>query len=243
MAHIMVVDDENNIRMMMRLALQHMGHEVDTAPDGLEALRKFHEGKGIDLVLLDQRMPGMEGMGVLREMRRRNPQAKIIMVTAFGTIDLAVDAIKSGATDFLRKPFTADVLRGAVQAALDEVTPVPISEGVTFGSTTINGYRIEFQADSGQHTVSAYQQTFRIINAEGQAETCTVVLPDYVSELVKAQTDRDQMPGGDRFWTAVCEEALANYLWQNAEFPIGGQLRIEELTTGLRRFVDTVLAV
>ena len=66
-------------------------------------------------MLLDQRMPGMDGLEVLREIRKRDPQARVIMATAFGTIDLAVEAMKSGATDFLRKPFTAETLRGAVR--------------------------------------------------------------------------------------------------------------------------------
>ena len=56
-----------------------------------------------------------------------------------------------------------------------------------------------------------------------------MILPCYVTELVKAHADWEQMPGGDRFWQALCEEALANYLWQNAEFPAGSQMRIEEL--------------
>lgn len=53
---------------------------------------------------------------------------------------------------------------------------------------------------------------------------------------------REQLPGEPRFWQGICEEALANYLWQNADFPPGGVLRVEDLTTGLRRFVDAVLA-
>ena len=117
MARILIVDDENNIRMMVRLALQHVGHTVETAADGTEGLQKFGSGSSFDLVLLDQRMPGMEGLDVLKQMRYQHPAAKIIMATAFGTIDLAVDAMKSGATDFLRKPFTAETLRGAVQTA------------------------------------------------------------------------------------------------------------------------------
>jgi DNA-binding response OmpR family regulator len=242
MARILVVDDENNIRMMIRLALQHSGHTVETAADGPEGLEKFGNGSGYDLVLLDQRMPGMEGLEVLREMRRRNPHARIVMATAFGTIDLAVEAMKSGATDFLRKPFTAEVLRGAVQSTLQEPQPGAPASGVTFGSTTINGYRIEFQLETGRKTAGEFHQTFTVRSPTGQAESCEVTLPGYVMELVKAHTDLEQLPGGDRFWQALCEEALANYLWQQAEFPAGGKLSIEDFSSGLRRFVDAVLA-
>ncbi len=248
MARILVVDDENNIRMMVRLALQHSGHQVDVAADGPEGLEKFGNGRGHDLVLLDQRMPGMEGIDVLRQMRHYDPHARIIMATAFGTIDLAVEAMKLGAHDFLRKPFTAETLRGAVQTALGEpaggaapAAAPAAGGGVTFGSTTINGYRIEFQTGTSERTNGDFRQRFTVRTPAGQTQACVVTLPSYVTELVKVHADREQLPGGDRFWQAVCEEALANYLWQNADFPAGGALRVEELTTGLRRFVDAVL--
>ena len=250
MARILVVDDENNIRMMVRLALQHVGHTVTVAADGPEGLEKFGNGDDIDLVVLDQRMPGMEGIDVLKQMRYHDPHAKIIMATAFGTIDLAVEAMKFGATDFLRKPFTAETLRGSVQSALNErqttlqgAAANGVSGGVTFGSTTINGYRIEFKAGSGERTPSEFRQKFTVRTPNGQEQACSVILPGYLMELVKAHTDREQMPGGERFWQAVCEEALANHLWQNADFPPGGTLRAEELTAGLKRFVDAVLTV
>jgi hypothetical protein len=91
--------------------------------------------------------------------------------------------------------------------------------------------------------MSDYRQRFTVRSPTGESAECLVALPVYVSEQVKAYADREQMPGGDRFWTGLCEEALANYLWQNAEFPTSGQLRVEELTSGLRRFVENVLGV
>lgn len=119
MARILIIDDENNIRRMLKLALAQNGHTVETASDGYEGLERFgNDGADWDLVLLDQRMPGLEGLEVLREMRRRNPLARVLMITAFGTIDLATDAMAAGATDFLRKPFAIETLRSAVAAAL-----------------------------------------------------------------------------------------------------------------------------
>src|SRR5580658_3344635 len=144
MARVLVVDDENNIRTMIRLTLEHSGHSVETAADGQDGLDKFGDGASVDVVLLDQRMPDLEGITVLKQMLYHNPSARIIMITAFGTVDLAVEAMKSGATDFLRKPFSAETLRGAVSVALKE-TPADTSVShskATFGMTTINGYRI-----------------------------------------------------------------------------------------------------
>src|SRR5258708_865075 len=151
MAHILVIDDEHNIRLMIRLTLQHEGHTVEVAADGEEGLDKVGNGEEWDLMLLDQRMPGLERFAGLQQQRYNDPDARVIMITAFGTVDLAVEEMKAGATAFLRKPFTAETLRGAVQAALKtEPDPRSVSAAsespLTFGMTTINGYRIEFQS-------------------------------------------------------------------------------------------------
>src|SRR5476651_132279 len=114
MARILVIDDENNIRLMVRIALHAAGHAVETAADGTDGLAKFGDGSAWDVVLLDQRMPDIEGLDVLREIRRRDPAARVVMITAFGTVDLTTNVMQAGALDFLRKPFTTEVLRAAV---------------------------------------------------------------------------------------------------------------------------------
>ena len=243
MANILVIDDENNIRLMVRLTLQHSGHTVQTAADGAEGLDKFGNGLEWDLVLLDQRMPGMDGLTVLREIRKRDVQARVIMATAFGTIDLAVEAMKLGATDFLRKPFTAETLRGAVEAAL---TPPPLAfptGGMTFSMTTINGFRLESLPTAVSHEGGAMRFVYTVASPVGERRICSVVLKPLLMELVKAHTDRDTLPGGERFWHALGEESLANYVWQNADFPLGDRLDVEELTAGLRRWIDAVLTI
>jgi CheY-like chemotaxis protein len=247
MAKILVIDDEGNIRMMIRLALLKEGHTVEFASDGPEGLEKFAFGDDWDLVILDQRMPGMQGLEVLQNIRRRDPEARVVMITAFGTVDLAVDAMKAGATDFLRKPFTADMLRGAVSIALrpDHTTPSggPLPPNtVTYGVTTLNGFRIEFYPGTGEKIHGDIRHTFTVRSPDDETRKCTVLLPAYVIELVKAHADREELPGGDRFWQGFCEESLANYLWQNASFP-DSEIRIDDLTTGQRRWIDAVLSV
>lgn len=245
MARILVIDDETNIRTMIRLTLQHSGHSVETASDGQEGLDKFGDGSGFDLVLLDQRMPDLEGITVLRQILYQQQSARVVMITAFGTVDLAVEAMKAGATDFLRKPFTADTLRGAVEAALSGGSRPRQgggeAAGITFGMTTINGYRIESQLNAGLGLEGDRGYVFTVRAPNNETQQCTVVMPAYVAELVKAHTDRDEMPGGSRFWQALCEEVLANYVYQNATFPPDNMLRIDEFTVGMRRWVDAVL--
>ena len=246
MAKVLVVDDENNIRTMIKLTLEHAGYEVDTASDGQEALDKFGVGDGIDLVLLDQRMPGLEGISVLKQMLYHRADTRVIMITAFGTVDLAVEAMKSGATDFLRKPFTTDMLRGAVESALRTADNRNSGEEIaapTFSMTTINGFRLESKHNSGLALDGDHGSVFTVRSPANQTETCTVVIPAYIAELVKLHADCENMPGGSRFWQALAEEVLANYLYQHATFPPDNLLRIDELTTGMRRWVDAVLTV
>ena len=244
MANILVIDDENNIRLMVRLTLQHSGHSIQTAADGADGLERFENGLDYDLVLLDQRMPGMDGLSVLREIKKRDPMARVIMATAFGTIDLAVEAMKAGATDFLRKPFTAETLRGAVDAALAPAPPPADPKGsMTFSMTTINGFRLESRPTALMQEAGALTFDFSVASPTGERRTCLVVLKPLLLELVKAHSDRDKLPGGERFWHALGEESLANYVWQNADFPQRDRLDVEELTGGLRRWIDAVLAI
>jgi len=233
---------------MMKLVLEHSGYQVQTASDGVEGLAKFGDGHPWDLVLLDQRMPGMPGIEVQREIYRRNRETRLILITAFGTIDLALEAIKAGASEFLRKPFTADTLRSAVASALsrpvchDKSAPVHMVCR-EFTRTTINGFSFDLAGASTDDRTGEIVCRFNVQHTLEAAGEVTVVLPVYVQELVKAYTDSEYVPGGDRFWHAMCEEALANFLWQNAQMPPGNSLRIEDLSTGLQKWLDSMLTV
>jgi CheY-like chemotaxis protein len=227
---------------MIRLTLEHAGHTVETAADGNEGLDKFADGSGLDVVLLDQRMPDLEGITVLKQMLYHKSDARIVMITAFGTIDLAVEAMRAGATDFLRKPFTSETLLGAVDAAIRQSGRTDNATAPTFAMTTINGYRIESKPGSGLSVSGDTGFEFIVRSPADETRACTLVLPAYVAELVKVHADSERMPGGARFWQALCEEVLANYLYQNAQFPPDNLLRIEDYTSGMRRWVEAVLA-
>src|SRR6201989_1205420 len=119
---ILIIDDEENIRRVTRLTLQASGYEVGEAADGERGLEAFGDGSAWDAVLLDQRMPGMDGLETLRHINKHDATARVIMATAYAAIELAVDAMKLGATDFVRKPMTPEILRNAVAAALSKAT-------------------------------------------------------------------------------------------------------------------------
>src|SRR5262245_29471001 len=114
---VLIIEDEDRLRHMMRLALEPE-HSVGEAPTGEAGREQVGTGSEWDVVLLDQRLPGIDGLETLRRMRQKNPSALVVMVTAFASIELAVDAMKLGAMDFLRKPVAPESLRDALTAAL-----------------------------------------------------------------------------------------------------------------------------
>ena len=115
---VLVVDDEKNIRLMLTQALADGDTDVETAVNGEEALAKS-EQMAYDLVLLDLMLPGMDGLHVLRELRRRRPNVPVILLTAHGTVESAVEAMRAGAVNYLQKPFAPRELREAVEGALN----------------------------------------------------------------------------------------------------------------------------
>src|SRR5580698_5949335 len=97
---ILVVDDESNIRLMLRTSLESEGYAVTEAADGREALDEIHRSTP-DLVVLDLNMPRLDGMAVLEQMKHDGPRPRVIVLTAFGSIATAVKATRLGALDFL----------------------------------------------------------------------------------------------------------------------------------------------
>ena len=116
---ILVVDDEKNIRLALSMSLEKLEIPVETAASGEEALEKLAQGD-YGLMLLDLRMPGMDGMEVLRRVSEELPDLKVIIITAYGSIDLAVEAMKLGAVDFLQKPFDANQVLEMVARILEK---------------------------------------------------------------------------------------------------------------------------
>jgi len=117
-ARILVIDDELGIREGCRRVLAAQGFVVDTAETGLEGLRKL-QAASYDLILIDVMMPGISGLDLLAPIHQHDPDIVCIIITGYGTVDLAVKAIKQGAYDFINKPFTADDLLLVVNQGLE----------------------------------------------------------------------------------------------------------------------------
>jgi len=118
MPSILVVDDKDSVRKMLAETLQSEGHEVVVAKNGHTAVEKARHGK-FDLVLTDLKMPEMDGLQVLSQVKEFNPETAVIVMTAYGTIEDAVTAMKQGAYDFLTKPFDSDRLSVLIERALE----------------------------------------------------------------------------------------------------------------------------
>ena len=117
MAKIMVVDDAEFLRVRISKMLSGDGHEIVEAENGLKALELYKTIKP-DLVLMDITMPEMDGLTALKEIRKFDPKAKVIMLTALGQESVVLEAIKSGARDFVVKPFDRDRVMNAVAKLL-----------------------------------------------------------------------------------------------------------------------------
>jgi two-component system response regulator AtoC len=114
---ILVVDNEAKMRRILELSLKSMGHEVEQAGDGQEALAKIEAGS-FDLVLTDLRMPRLDGIGLLTALRDADNDIPVIVMTAYGTIETAVAAMKVGAADYVIRPFEMETIEMAVMRAL-----------------------------------------------------------------------------------------------------------------------------
>ena len=115
---ILFVDDDKSILDAAKTALEVYGYEVETASSGFECLEKLD---GIDLVFLDIKMPNMDGIETLKEIKKRKPSLPVIMITAYATVDTAIEAMKLGASDYIRKPFNMEELEKSILASIEDI--------------------------------------------------------------------------------------------------------------------------
>jgi two-component system NtrC family response regulator len=114
---ILVIDDDTSLRRVLEFNLQEEGYDVQAASSGEEGLYCF--GQSVpNLVITDMKMSGMDGLMVLKSIKERSPETLVIIITAFGTVDVAVEAMKAGAYDYITKPFNRDELKLTVKKAL-----------------------------------------------------------------------------------------------------------------------------
>ena len=145
-ARILIADDEDSLRWVLEKGLRQAGYEVTGVKDGPSAIRAV-EAEAFDLIFLDVRMPGMDGLAALGKMRERRPDACVVVMTAHGTMETAIQAMQRGAYDYLTKPFDLDEVLLLAQRALEAAR---LTQEVARLKTGMQEVR-EFSALIGRH--------------------------------------------------------------------------------------------
>ena len=231
---ILIIDDEENIRRVTRMTLQAAGYQVGEASDGKRGLEAFGDGSSWDAVLLDQRMPGMDGLETLRHINELNARARVIMATAYASIELAVDAMKLGATDFVRKPMTPEILRNAVAAALLKQPRVskatapswPEDSALTqIQVITMNGFTILESEDSQPEP---NERRFTVKGPTGGEHEVLVQIDQEAVAYVERMTRR-KLPAENSFWSGQAQRLLSSYLWKEGKAPPTRRLIVKDI--------------
>jgi CheY-like chemotaxis protein len=230
---VLIVDDEANIREMTRLALEAAGYEVGEAASGLEAFAIIGGDESWDAILLDQKMPGMVGTEILRRLKVMLPSAKVIMMTAYASVELAIDAMKLGATDFVRKPMTPEILRNALTAALakrpeSRHSTTATAEGQVshIRTLSLNGFTILRAADVTRSLPQRGNERCFVVRTPHGEEREIVVEIDREALASVERVTRD-LPIEKAFWTEQAERFLTDFIWNDGHVPANGRLTLK----------------
>jgi len=228
MQRVLVIDDEAHIRHLMGITLEAAGYAVGEAADGRRGLEMCSAGATWDVVLLDQKMPGLDGLETLRRLRERAPATRVIMVTAFASIELAVEAMKLGATDFIRKPTTPEILRNTVAAALAKPLHTPYMDWPTRAASptrprietvTMNGFHI-VRTSEEDHTRSEPPGVYHFLVRDPQGQEHDIVVQVEASAVAMVERlIRRRLPLASSFWQSYAEHTLASYVWDEKRIP------------------------
>ena len=241
---ILVVDDESTILKMMEIVLANAGYSVVVATSGREGLELYGTGADFELVITDFKMPGMTGIELESEILKRDPSAKVLLISDFGGIDTALEALNKGAMDFLRKPFTPECLRDAVRSVIErDQKQSPVTAVCReFSHQSINGSSFELKDREYDEQFGDLTCTFEVTTQTG-VQDLIVVMPAFVQELVKAYIDSEDVPCGGRFFEAICEETVSASLRDNNGVPPSGTIVLDDLTKDVQKWIDSMVSV
>lgn len=234
---ILIIDDEENIRQMTMLALEAAGYEVGEAGSGIEAFAIIGGDDSWDAVLLDQKMPGLAGTEILRRLKVLLPSAPVIMMTAFASVELAVEAMKLGASDFVRKPMTPEVLRNALTAALAKPRNRQVVQARAGGKArspqevTLTCFAVRRAVNlSNEESQLTRDQRFIVRWPDGREQEVVVQIdPKAIAAVENAAED---LSLDNEFWTEQAERFLHDFLWNDGRAPANCKLTLKGVESG-----------
>ncbi|SLM47314.1 Acetoacetate metabolism regulatory protein AtoC [Nitrospira japonica] len=211
-SHVLVVDDDEDTRGLLSEILAKEGYDVETASDGKTALERITD-RPPDLVMSDIHMPSLDGMSLLEELRSRNQDVPVILMTAFGSLKTAVDGLRSGAFDYLSKPFIVDDIRLVVRRALEHKHLSRQNQALK--EQLRDRYRFDNLVGSSAGIVSVYKSIARVAHTDStvllQGESGTG--KELIARAVHANSARSAGP-----FVAVDGGSLAETLLESELF-------------------------
>ena len=241
---IWIVDDEESIRRFVSQGLLAEGYAVSTASSGGEALRML-EGNPPDVLLLDLRLPDMTGLEVLAQARARHPELAVILLTAYGDVDSAVEAMKNGAFHFASKPIHHDQLNVLISQALDARKLHRELKALR------RAHADRFPLDFVQGTAPAIQKVYEIAERVAQSESTSVLIEgesgtgkELIAQLIHHLSPRGEKPFLEINCAAIPRELLESELfgYEKGAFTDARsqKLGLLELADGGTLFLDEV---
>ncbi len=209
---ILIVDDEEIVRESLSGWLEKDGYQVSTAPDGPTALDKLHEGLW-SILLVDLKMPGMDGLQVLEAARKLHPEAAVVMITAYATVETAVKAIKLGASDYIVKPFDPEELSLMIQRIVGQQAIA--RENVILRKALRRDYQFQDMVSRS----ASMQKAMDLARSASHTSSTVLVLgesgtgKELLARAIHAESDRKEGP-----FVAVSCAALTDTLLESELF-------------------------
>jgi DNA-binding NtrC family response regulator len=240
-ANILIIDDDPAIRRALSDRMKFWGHAVTEAKDGDSALETVAQ-KEFDLILLDLKMPGLSGMEVLKRMRENEVGADIVVITAHGSVELAVEAVRAGASDFLLKPVDFDIIQGVVDRSIRGRQLERVNRALIDQTEIKGGFLVGSSGKMSElaETAARVAKSNATILLTGESGSGKQVL----AEFIHKQSDRSQGPFVYINCVALTDELIESTLFGHEKGAFTGALSRKEgrveAAAGGTAFLDEV---